>query len=215
MGTGRWVLGAREETPTQFFSRIPSAPQHLVPSTKNLVPSPQSEDTQLKIRKAKLTDVPEIHRLISHYARERVLLPRTLIDVYHNAGEFTVAEDEGLLAGCGALKLYSNELGEIRSLCVKKARKSQGIGRELVEEILDEAEAIGLETVFALTVAPMLFEKLGFHQAPRERFPAKVWHDCLSCERYSCCDEKALSLELADRPMRVRKSETEAAEVSI
>jgi len=170
----------------------------------------------LTIRKAKLNDVPEIHRLISHYAGERILLPRTLTDIYENVWAFTVAEDEneGKLVGCGALKLYSQELAEIRSLCVDETLKSQGIGREVVEELLNEAEAIGLKSVFALTVAPTFFEKLGFHQSPRERFPAKVWHDCLRCERYSCCDEKALSLELADRPTKVRESETEAAEVS-
>jgi amino-acid N-acetyltransferase len=168
----------------------------------------------LTIRKAKLNDVPEIHRLISHYAGERILLPRTLIDIYANLWEFMVAEDEGRVVGCGALKIYSQELAEIRSLCVDETLKSHGIGRELVEDLINEAEAIGLKTVFALTVVPTFFEKLGFYQSPRERFPAKVWHDCLRCERYSCCDEKALSLELADRPRRVQEPETEVAEVS-
>ncbi|MGA3327156.1 MAG: N-acetyltransferase [Terriglobia bacterium] len=167
----------------------------------------------MTIRKAKLNDVPEIHRLISHYAGERIMLPRTLTDIYENVGEFTVAEDEGKLVGCGALKLYSQELAEIRSLCIDETLKSQGIGREVTEELVNEAEAIGLKTVFALTVAPTFFEKVGFHPSPRERFPAKVWHDCLRCERYTCCDEKAVTLELADRPTRVGEFAAEAAEV--
>jgi amino-acid N-acetyltransferase len=170
----------------------------------------------LTIRKAKPNDVPEIHRLISHYASERILLPRTLIDLYENVWAFTVAEDEdeGKLVGCGALKLYSQELAEIRSLCVDETLKSQGIGGEVAEELLNEAEAIGLKTVFALTVAPAFFEKLGFHQSPRERFPTKVWHDCLRCERYTCCDETAVALELAERPTKLKESAAEAAEVS-
>ena len=167
----------------------------------------------MTIRKAKLTDVPDIHRLVNHYAGERLLLPRTLTDVYQNVWAFTVAEDEGKLVGCGALKLYSQEFAEIRSLCVDETLKSQGIGGELVEELLNEAETLGLKTVFALTVAPTFFEKLGFHQSPRERFPAKVWHDCLRCELYTCCNEKAVSMELADRPTKLRESAAEAAAV--
>ena len=38
----------------------------------------KNEETLLTIRKAKLTDVPDIHGLISHYAEERIMLPRTL-----------------------------------------------------------------------------------------------------------------------------------------
>jgi amino-acid N-acetyltransferase len=169
----------------------------------------------LTIRKAKLNDVPDIHRLVNHYAGERIMLPRTLTDLYENVWEFTVvAMEEGKLVGCGALKLYNQEVAEIRSLCVDETLKSKGIGREIMEELLDEAEAFGLKTVFALTVAPIFFEKLGFHQIPRERFPTKVWRDCLRCERYTCCNEKAVTLELADRPAKLGESANEAAEVS-
>jgi amino-acid N-acetyltransferase len=155
----------------------------------------------LAIRKAKLTDVPDIHRLVNHYAGERIMLPRTLTDLYENVWEFTVmAVEDGHLVGCGALKLYNQEVAEIRSLCVDETLKSKGIGRQVMEELLNEAESFGLKTVFALTIAPTFFEKLGFHEVPRERFPTKVWRDCLRCERYTCCNEKAVSMELAERP---------------
>jgi amino-acid N-acetyltransferase len=167
------------------------------------------------IRKAKLTDVPGIHQLISHYAEERIMLARTLTDLYENVWGFTVAtaEDNSILA-CGALKLYNQEVAEVRSLCVDENIKSKGIGREIMQALLDEAEAVGLKTVFALTVAPGFFQKIGFHEVPRERFPTKVWRDCLRCERYTCCNEKAVSLDLADRPAKKRESAAEAAEVS-
>lgn len=169
----------------------------------------------MTIRKARLNDVPEIHRLISHYAEERIMLPRTLTDLYENVWEFTVvAEEEGRLVGCGALKLYNQEVAEIRSLCVDESQKTKGIGRQVMEELLNEAEAFGLKTVFALTIAPIFFEKLGFHEVPRERFPTKVWRDCLRCDRYTCCNEKAVSLELADRPTKLGDATTETAEVS-
>jgi amino-acid N-acetyltransferase len=166
------------------------------------------------IRKAKLSDVPDLHRLINYYAGERIMLPRTLTDLYENVWEFTVAEEDGRLVGSGALKLYNQEIAEIRSLCVDVQMKSKGIGREIADQLLDEAEGFGLKTVFALTVAPAFFEKLGFREVPRERFPTKVWRDCLRCERYSCCNEKAVSLDLADRPIKIEESATETAGVS-
>jgi len=153
----------------------------------------------LTIRKAELRDVPALFKLISRYAAEQVLLPRPLTNLYEDVWEFTVAEEDGELLGCGALKFYNQELAEIRSLCVDAALKSKGVGRLLTEALMDEAERCGIKTVFALTVVPAFFEKLGFQKAPRERFPIKVFQDCLGCPKYSCCDEIAVSCDLAQR----------------
>ena len=167
----------------------------------------------LTIRKAELRDVPALFKMINHYARRRVMLPRPLAELYENVWEFTVAEENDELLGCAALKLYSAELGEIRSLCVAPGVENRGLGRALSEHILDEAERCGLRTVFALTVVPGFFGKLGFREAPREHFPAKVWRDCLPCPKYSQCDEKAMLLELAPRGARATESRREPARV--
>jgi amino-acid N-acetyltransferase len=153
----------------------------------------------LKIRKAELRDVPELFKLINRYVVEQVLLQRPVASLYEDVWEFTVAEEDEELLGCGALKFYNRELAEIRSLCVDAPFKSKGIGRMLTEALMDEAERYGLKTVFALTVVPGFFEKLGFLKAPRERFPVKVFQDCVGCPKYSCCDEIAVSYELAWR----------------
>jgi amino-acid N-acetyltransferase len=153
----------------------------------------------LNIRKAALRDVPALFKLISRYVAEQVLLPRPLTNLYEDVWEFTVVEEDGELLGCGALKFYNQELAEIRSLCVDAALKSKGVGRMLTEALMDEAERCGLKRVFALTVAPGFFEKLGFQKSPRERFPIKVFQDCLGCPKYSCCDEIAVSYDLAWR----------------
>ncbi len=153
----------------------------------------------MNIRKAELRDVPALFKLISRYVAEQVLLPRPLTNLYEDVWEFTVAEEDGELLGCGALKFYNQELAEIRSLAVDSALHSKGVGRMLTEALMDEAERCGLKRVFALTVAPGFFEKLGFQKAPRERFPIKVFQDCLGCPKYSCCDEIAVSYDLAWR----------------
>jgi len=82
----------------------------------------------------------------------------------------------------------------------------------LTEALMDEAERWGLKTVFALTVVPVFFEKLGFQQAPREKFPIKVFQDCVGCPKYSCCDEVAVSFELARRHTEELQTTLEAVD---
>jgi amino-acid N-acetyltransferase len=164
----------------------------------------------LNIRKAELRDVPALFKLINRYVAEQVLLPRPVTNLYEDVWEFTVAEEDGELLGCGALKFYNQELAEIRSLCVDEQFKSKGVGRMLTEALMDEAERYGVKTVFALTVVPAFFEKLGFQKAARESFPVKVFQDCLGCPKYSCCDEIAVSYELAWRHMEEAEVPEEA-----
>ena len=166
------------------------------------------------VRKAAMHDIGPILGLINGYAANGIMLPRTEMEVSEDIRDFSVIVTAGRLVGCGALKLYNQEVAEILSLCVDETLKSKGIGRQVMDELLNEAEDFGLKTVFALTVAPTFFEKLGFHEVPRERFPTKVWRDCLRCERYTCCNEKAVTLELSDRPTKLGESATEAAEVT-
>ncbi len=149
------------------------------------------------LRKARLSDVPSIFKLVHQYSLEEVMLPRSLPELYENVWEFTVAEHDGEVAGCGALRLYSEELAEIRSLCVDPALKTAGLGRAVTGQLLQEAGGLGLRRAFALTTVPGFFQKMGFYQVERDELPLKVWRDCLQCEKYYRCDEKAMVFDLA------------------
>jgi amino-acid N-acetyltransferase len=162
------------------------------------------------IRKAQLGDVPAIFEMISHYAEEKIMLARPVADLYEAIREFSVAVDDDEVVGCGALKLYSPELAEVRSLCVAPGLQKKGVGRGLMQRLLDESELFGLKTVFALTLAPDFFLKCGFREAARERFPMKIWRDCLRCDRYFRCNEKTVALDLAER-VRFDDQKAEAA----
>ena len=168
----------------------------------------------LTIRKAELRDVPALCQMINHYAAQRIVLPRALVELYENVWEFTVAEQEGVIVGCGALKLYNADLAELRSLCVAPAETSRGLGRAISERVLDEAERYGVKNVFALTLSPDFFTRLGFREVPRERFPTKVWRDCLACPKYFQCDEKAVVLDLDARRASKDEAVLEPAEVA-
>lgn len=170
-------------------------------------------DSVTTIRKAELRDVPAIFDMINHYVLERVLLPRSLTDLYESVREFTVAgTDQRAVIGCGALKFYNQDLAEIRSLCVNPQSQGTGVGRRVMEGLLAEAERHKVKTLFALTQTPEFFSRCGFHEAKRERFPMKVWRDCLRCDRYFRCSEVAVWRELT-RPA-VEEAQQEAAAVT-
>lgn len=164
-----------------------------------LVTAPEAlESTQLpNLRKARLSDVPALFKLIHQYAEEEVMLPRALPELYENIWEFTVAESNGQVAACGALRLYNDEIAELRSLCVDPKRKTSGLGRAVTKQVLHEARDLGLKRVFALTVVPGFFSKMGFYPVERGALPQKVWRDCLQCEKYFRCDENAMVFDLA------------------
>jgi amino-acid N-acetyltransferase len=169
------------------------------------------ERTQLPIlRKARLGDVPALFTLIRQYAAEEVMLPRALPELYENIWEFTVAEKDGQLAACGALRLYNEEIAEIRSLCVEPQQKTSGLGRAVTNQLMHEAKGLGLKRVFALTVVPDFFSKMGFYPVERGALPQKVWRDCLQCEKYFRCDEVAVVFDLANLGSKIAHAHSEA-----
>jgi len=146
----------------------------------------------MRIRKATLHDGPAIHALVADYARRGEVLPRTLSEIYETIRAWMVAEEEGQVIGCGALVILDADLAEVRSLAVAPAYQGNGIGRKIVEALIEEGKALGVTTVFALTRAVPFFERLGFAVTEKERFPRKIWRDCLKCSLFPYCDETAV-----------------------
>jgi amino-acid N-acetyltransferase len=146
----------------------------------------------ISVRKASLMDVKALVKLINDYASQGIMLPRTEFELAENVRDFTVAEVDGEVAGCGALHFYGLRTGEVRSLAVHPERKSRGIGRSVVEALESEAIGHGLVSVFAFTYIPDFFARLGYLEVDRRQLPAKVWKDCLRCPKLQCCDEIAM-----------------------
>ena len=89
--------------------------------------------------------------------------------------------------------LYSQALGEVRSLIVSHTHQKMGVGRGLVEAILHEGKELGVQEVLSLTYQVEFFEKMGFHIIQKELIPnPKIWTDCIKCKRFPVCDEVAL-----------------------
>ena len=150
----------------------------------------------LSVRPAAIGDVPEIHHLLEIYAQHGNLLPRKMGELYRHLRDFFVIEIDGRVAACGALEIFTEALGEVRSLVVIDDYKGQGLGRLLVERVIAEARAIGLKRLMALTYVPVFFHKLGFQTVSKDTLPEKIWSVCVKCYKFNNCDEIAVVRDL-------------------
>jgi len=148
------------------------------------------------VRKARIADARAIHKLLLGYAREGMMLSRSLPDIYENIRDFYVFEENGETVGTVCLHICWEDLAEVRSLAVSSEFEGRGLGRKLVEACLAEARELGMKRVFALTYKPIFFGKLGFHEIEKSELPQKIWGDCMKCAKFPECDEIALSITL-------------------
>jgi amino-acid N-acetyltransferase len=150
----------------------------------------------LKVEKAKISDVPQMHQLINYFADKDEMLPRSLSELYENIRDCFVVRDDDKVVACAALHVFWSDLAEIRSLAVAEGSQEKGIGGQLVEACLKEAGELGITTVFCLTYRPDLFEKFGFAKVDKMELPRKVWTECYRCPKFPDCDEVALTYNL-------------------
>jgi len=144
------------------------------------------------IRKAKISDTVGIQKLIQHYAKEDLMLPRSLMEIYENIRDYFVAEKGKMLVGCCALHICWKDLAEVKSLAVKPEHTRVGIGTLLVKNTLEEAVDISIRKVFCLTYIPKFFRRFGFRKIEKKYLPHKIWNECINCPKFPNCDEIAM-----------------------
>jgi amino-acid N-acetyltransferase len=144
------------------------------------------------IRKAAIKDIKQIQALINSFAKKDIMLPRSLNELYENIRDFWVAEEGNNVVGCCALHISWDDLVEIKSLAVAKAKQKRGIGRELVTACIDEARALGAGKIFLLTYIPAYFKRFGFRKIKHANLPHKIWAECINCPKFPNCQEIAL-----------------------
>lgn len=153
----------------------------------------------MHIKKAAAGDIVAIHRILNYYAEQDLLLPRSLSELYDHLRDYFVLENKeqaySIHGVCG-LRVYWEDLAEIKSLAVSEDQQDRGFGSKLVRACLQEARSLGIRKVFALTYVPDFFIRLGFKEVDRSIFPQKIWADCLKCPKFPDCDEVALAIDL-------------------
>lgn len=149
------------------------------------------------LRAATEGDVREIMAIMQPYVAEGALKPVTEEELLGIIRSFIVYSVNGQVVCAAALKDYGDSV-ELAKLCTLPRFQARGRARALVRALVDEARKQGKRSIFALTVQPYVgdfFERLGFHQVPRETLPEQ-WQAGYDFSRPS----KAYRMELDRHP---------------
>jgi len=121
----------------------------------------------IRIRNANDSDLAAVERLLS--ASD---LP--LDGVRESFASFIVAEDDNEIAGAAGLEKFGSA-ALLRSAVVATKHRGSGIGRLLVEHLLERAEEAGIDELYLLTTtAENYFPRFGFTRTTRSTVPDAV-----------------------------------------
>jgi len=148
-------------------------------------------------RKPTFDDIEAIYELVNKYANDGVMLARSRNTLYETLRDMVVAEADGQIVGVGGLHIIWNELAEVRTMAVAPTAIRQGIGKKIVELLIEEGRKLGVKQVFTLTYKPGFFKTLDFAEITKEQLPHKVWKECIDCPKFPNCDETAMLKVLA------------------
>ena len=114
------------------------------------------------VRPAKTSDIKKVRSIVDSFAAQRRLLSKETVTLFEAVQEFTVAEVDGEVVGCGALHVLWEDLAEVRTVAVVESMHGKGIGHAILENILNKAKEIGVKRVFCLTFETKFFGSHGF-----------------------------------------------------
>lgn len=125
--------------------------------------------------------MPAIKALVDEYSG-KILLEKNLVTLYEAVQEFWVGEVEGRVVGCGALHVLWSDLGELRTVAVHPGVRGKGVGRRIVERLLDVARELHLGRIFVLTFEVDFFARHGFEEIEGTPVTAEVYEEM--CRSY-------------------------------
>ena len=130
-------------------------------------------------RRARTGDIRDIHRIVSGYVDQGVLLGKQLVTLYEDVQDFRVAELDGVVVGCGAVHVMWEDLAEVRTLAVRPAYLGRGVGAALLADLIAEARELGVRRVFCLTFETRFFGRHGFVPIEGQAVPPEVYAELL------------------------------------
>jgi amino-acid N-acetyltransferase len=126
------------------------------------------------VRSAHRADADQIWELVSSYAAEGLMLPRTLEQVAMNIDNYVVAVAGARVVACAALEEYSPSLAEVSSVAVAKSEHGNGLGTDVVLGVERLARARDINEIFALSLTDKFFLGLDYTPISIARYPEKL-----------------------------------------
>jgi amino-acid N-acetyltransferase len=121
-------------------------------------------DAYHHIRPAMAADLPALLAMMQYPVEESALLPRGKLDIETRLDDFHVIEVDGHLVGSVALHVDPDAVAELAALCVRRANKGRGFGRELVRHVEAEARRRDCRRLVALSTQAFRYfeDRLGW-----------------------------------------------------
>ena len=133
---------------------------------------------RLTVHRAKVSDVRQIKSLVDAYAGP-ILLQKSLANLFEDVTEFWVAEQDGVVVGCGALHVLWEDLGEVRTLAVDASVLGSGVGSAVLDRLVERARLLGLSRLFCLTFETAFFTRHGFEPIEGQAVDPEVYAELL------------------------------------
>ncbi len=115
------------------------------------------------IRRAELSDVPEILHLHDDYVKKGNLVPRSGSEIQKQIHAYYIYAVDHAVYGCAALYDLGDGWAEIGAVAVNRAYKSRGIGHGMVQYLIEKARTQNIKRLFLLTTqAADWFFEFGF-----------------------------------------------------
>jgi len=135
----------------------------------------ESTPSNTTVRRAARADAGSILELVSQYAAQGLMLPRTLEQIAVRIDNYVVAvDDTGDIVACAALEEYSPSLAEVSSVAVAPSHHGRGLGSQVVLGVERLARARDIEEVFALSLTDNFFLSLSYKPTTISRYPEKL-----------------------------------------
>ncbi|MFN2636398.1 MAG: GNAT family N-acetyltransferase [Gemmatimonadaceae bacterium] len=147
---------------------VPSGPASLRLSTRRSA-------SKTAVRPATRTDVVQIWELVSQYAAQGLMLPRTTDDIASRIDSYVVAKDaSGKVIACAALEEYCPSLAEVSSVAVASGHHGKGLGTQVVLGVERLARARDIDELFAMSLTDDFFLALSYTPTTISRYPEKL-----------------------------------------
>jgi len=131
-------------------------------------------DEHAGIRPMRVEDIPQVLRIMQPAVEKGILVLRSAELLEERLDDFVVFEVDTRVHACGALHRYSGDTAEVAGIAVDESYASVGIGRKVVQFLLQKARKMGLARVFALTTQTWdWFAELGFSLGTVEDLPSE------------------------------------------
>jgi amino-acid N-acetyltransferase len=107
----------------------------------------------MQIRQAITSDIVNVKKLINLGVKQGFILNRNNIEIKELIEKecMLVAEEGATLIGLICLDFYSKRLSEIRTVYVLEEYHGKGIGKKLINSIIDKANKLGVHELMTIT----------------------------------------------------------------